>query len=239
MTGFISGAITSTRKVERRTALLSACGLLSGGVGFGQPSVQPVRRILSEITLPSPQTTSKLTLEEVLARRRSVRRFAPQALAVSEIGQLMWAGQGITDAPRGFRTAPSAGALYPLELYAVTPYGLYHYVPRGHRLQRLGMEDLRRALAKAAADQDCVGEASLDIVVAGVLERTAVKYGERAEQYILLEAGHAAQNILLEATALGLGGVAIGAMYEDQLAELLSFPEEEEPLYVLALGHPR
>jgi SagB-type dehydrogenase family enzyme len=101
------------------------------------------------------------------------------------------------------------------------------------------MEDFRRALAAAAADQDCVGEAPLDIVVAGVLERTAVKYGERAEQYILLEAGHAAQNILLEATALGLGGVAIGAMDEGQLAELLGLPEEEAPLYVLALGHPR
>jgi SagB-type dehydrogenase family enzyme len=151
----------------------------------------------------------------------------------------MWAGQGITDRTQGFRTAPSAGATYPLEIYLVTHDGLFHYAAPDHRLEQLGSEDLRRPLAKAAADQDWIAEAALNVVIACVRDRTRAKYGDRAERYIQFEAGHAAQNILLQAAAMGLGGVPVGAIYEDQIKELLGLPEKEEPLYLLAIGHPR
>lgn len=161
--------------------------------------------------LPPPVVAGRMSLEEAIAQRRSVRGFADIPLTIAEVSQLCWAGQGITD-PRGrFRASPSAGALYPIELYVVTAEGVDHYRPKGHRLERHLTGDLRPALQEAALDQDAVGGSAACIVVTAVVERTARKYGGRAERYCFIEAGHVAQNILLQATALHLAGVPVGA----------------------------
>lgn len=186
--------------------------------------------------LPAPRTTGSTSLEEALARRRSVRAFSSEPLSQADIGQLLWAAQGIT-AERGRRTAPSAGALYPLELYAVTPDGLWHYLPEAHALVLLSDADLRVELKGAALDQEAVGAAPLVVVVAGVVERTEAKYGpSRAPRYVFLEAGHAAQNVLLQAVALDLGAVPIGAFVDREVARVLGLPADHAPLYLLPVG---
>jgi len=178
-----------------------------------------------------------MPLEEAIANRRSVREFTEEALSLAEISQLLWAAQGITD-PRGLRAAPSAGALYPLELYVTVAEGAYHYVPEGHTLQVVSEEDLRRDLWEAGLRQGALQEAPAIFVVTAVYERTQAKYGERAERYVKLEAGHAAQNILLQAVALQLGAVPIGAFYDDQVQAALGLPLDHQALYLIPAGHP-
>jgi SagB-type dehydrogenase family enzyme len=192
----------------------------------------------SVIPLPSPRLQGSLSLEEVLARRRSVRSFTPQALSLVEIGQLLWAAQGVTD-PSGKRTAPSAGALYPLETYALTPDGIYHYDPAAHSLARVRDGDRREELYQAALMQDSVRQAPLVIAMAAVYGRTEAKYGpQRGPRYVHMEVGHAAQNVLLQAVALGLGAVPVGAFLDDEMADVLGLPGDQRPLYLLAVGHP-
>lgn len=190
------------------------------------------------IPLPQPYLIGAMTLEETLAQRRSVRAFQDTPLTAAHIGQLMWAAQGITH-PSGLRTAPSAGALYPLEIYAATQDGLFHYQPQTHSLERVLEHDPRPALYQAALRQNTVLEAPLVILISAVFDRTSQKYGQaRTPQYIYLEAGHAAQNILLQAVALDLGAVPIGAFLEDQISEALSLPSDQTPLYLIPVGHP-
>ncbi len=197
------------------------------------------RAVLDEIVLPAPRQTGPMPLEEAIAQRRSVRAYTAQPLTVAELSQLLWACQGITSAA-GLRTAPSAGALYPLEVYLVTADGVYHYLPQGHRMQLLARGDVRQALAKAAVGQAPVAEAPASFVITAVYARTEQKYGaERTPRYVHLEAGHAAQNVLLQAVALGLGGVPIGAFYDDQVQRVLGLPADHQPLYVIPVGHPR
>ena len=150
----------------------------------------------------------------------------------------MWAAQGITDPERGFRTAPSAGATYPLEIYLVAPQGHFRYIPLGHRLEQLSRKDLRGSLARVAGNQEYIRDAALDVVITAVFSRTSKKYGERAVRYVHLEAGHAAQNMLLQATALGLGSVPIGAFNDEKIRQLLGAPDDHDPLYILAFGNP-
>lgn len=192
---------------------------------------------LEIIALPEPRTRSDVSLEETLARRRSARQYTDERLTLDEISQLLWAAQGITR-DWGARTAPSAGALYPLEVYVATPDGLYHYLPDGHRAEVLSLQDLRQELARAGLDQSAIHDAPAVFVIAAVYARTAGKYGDRAERYVKLEAGHAGQNILLQAVALGLGGVPIGAFHDDQVQRVLDLPADHEPLYLIPVGHP-
>jgi len=189
--------------------------------------------------LPAPQRAGKITLEEAIARRRSHREFKKQPLSDQELSQLLWATQGITH-PDGYRAAPSAGALYPLELYVATQEGLFHYQPHSHRLIRRQARDLRAELARAALDQSAVSEAPAVFVIVAVYERTARKYGPaRTPRYVHLEAGHAAQNLLLEAVALGLGGVPVGAFHDERIQSVLGLPGDHKPLYLIPVGHPR
>jgi len=190
-----------------------------------------------EISLPAPRLDGEMSLEEAIANRRSVREFTEERLSLEEISQLLWAAQGITD-PRGLRAAPSAGALYPLELYVAVAEAVYHYLPTGHALQVLWQEDLRREFWQAGLRQGALQEAPAIFVVTGVYQRTEAKYGERAERYVKLEAGHAAQNILLQAVALELGAVPIGAFYDDQVQAALALPLDHQPLYLIPVGHP-
>ena len=189
------------------------------------------------IELPAPRLEGELSFEEVLAKRRSMRQFSDDPLTLEQLGQLLWAAQGITHTA-GLRSAPSAGALYPLEIYAVTQQAVYHYLPQDHCLSVQIQGDVHAALYEAALKQGAVREAPVVIVIAGVYARTAKKYGEkRSPRYVHLEAGHAAQNILLQAVALDLGAVPIGAFYDDQVQQVLELPAEHQPLYLIPTGH--
>ena len=189
------------------------------------------------LDLPAPSRTGSVSLEEALSGRRSVRDFTDEPLDVEQISQLLWATQGVT-AEWGGRTAPSAGALYPLEVYVATAEALSHYLPDGHRLERIAGTDLRARLADAALGQDPVADAPAVFVITAVPARTEVKYGARTTRYVQLEAGHACQNLLLEAVALGLGAVPIGAFDDDEVRAVLDLPGEELPLYIVPAGYP-
>jgi len=193
--------------------------------------------------LPSPNLTGTVSLEETLAARRSVRSYSSKTLTWQEIGQLLWAAQGVTlergPSQLGLRSAPSAGALYPLEAYVVTGEGLYRYLPADHAVRHTPKLGLRQDLWEPGLKQDWVREAPAVFVLAAVVQRTAARYGARAARYVHMEAGHAAENLLLQAVALGLGGVVIGAFYDDQIARVLDLPEQQEPLYLIPVGHPK
>ncbi len=204
-------------------------------------SPTPAPAFSPTLKLPEPRLESKVSLEETLFKRRSIREYANLPLALGDISQLLWAAQGIT-AEWGGRTAPSAGGLYPVELYLVAGSvenlapGVYKYKPQGHELVEIRDGDVREELAKAALDQTWVKEGAIDIVIAAVYERTTKKYGDRGVRYVDMEAGHAAQNIYLQATALNLGMVTVGAFYDEQVKSVLGMLENEVPLYVIPVG---
>lgn len=189
------------------------------------------------VPLPEPRPDSEMSLEEALEARRSVRQYTSQRLTDAEISQLLWAAQGMTRGGRG-RTAPSAGGLYPLEVYVVTADGVSHYDPAQHGLSKVAGEDLRGPLSRVALGQEAVRDAPAVFGITAVVARTASKYGERASRYVHLEAGHAAQSLLLQAVALGLGGVPIGAFDDDGVQRVLALPQGEEPVYLIPIGHP-
>jgi SagB-type dehydrogenase family enzyme len=191
------------------------------------------------IRLPEPRGLNQISLEEALRQRRSIRAFSSAPLTLEEIGQLLWAAQGITEKQEGLRTAPSAGALYPLEMYVVMEWGIYHYLPHQHELTRTRENDLRREIWRAALRQESVREAPVVFVIAAVSERTTWKYGERGWRYVYMEAGHVAQNLLLQATALGLGAVSIGAFHDEKVEKFLKLPANQRALYILPVGRPR
>ncbi len=195
---------------------------------------------MAKITpLPNPRTNGSYSLEETLERRRSVRSFTDEPITQEETSQLLWAAQGITNR-HGFRTAPSAGALYPLELYIVTPEGIFHYDPADHALIELFMGDLRNDLSQAALNQEAVLKAPLTLVITAVYQRTEGKYGAlRGPRYVHMEVGHAAQNVLLQAVSLDLGAVPIGAFNDDQVQTVLGLPADHEPVYLIPIGHPQ
>ena len=190
------------------------------------------------ITLPEPNNDSQMPLEKAIAARRSRRDFSPQPLTFEQIGQLVWAAQGQDPAGR-YRTAPSAGATYPLELFVVASQGLFRYLPAKHSLEKHSGRDLRAALASAAWGQNFIEEAPLTLVFTAEFARTTRRYGERGIRYVYMEAGHAAQNVHLQAESLGLGSVAVGAFDDDSVSKVLSLPDHLEPIYMVAVGYPR
>ena len=187
--------------------------------------------------LPRPETSTARSLEAALAGRRSVREFKERELTPGELSQLLWAGQGITS-PHGYRTAPTAGGTLPLELHLLTADGVFRYDPRLHALDPLAAEDRRATLAAACLDQGFVRQAPASIVVAGVVSRTARIYGPRAGRYVALEAGCASQNIMLEAVALGLGTVMIGAYSDADVVRIAELPSDAVPFAVIPAGEP-
>ena len=191
---------------------------------------------LKSIELPKPNAQRSILLEQAIENRKSVRSFTKQGLSLDLIGQILWAGQGLRDSTSN-RTVPSAGALYPLELYLVIEEGVYHYVPEMHQMEPHLEGDMRSSLSSAALGQDCIAQAPATLLLTAVFGRIESKYGkERSPQYIYLEAGHAAQNILLQATALGLDGVPVGAFYEEQVSKVMQLPRAHYPLYLIPLG---
>lgn len=193
------------------------------------------------IKLPRPKYESTTSVEKALLKRRSIRQFKDESLTLIEVSQLLWSSQGITN-PQGFRTAPSAGALYPLEVYLVAgnvdklPAGIYKYKPDGHKLKRIAKEDKRAELCKAVLGQRCVKDAPMVMVFSAVYERTTWKYGERGIRYVHIEVGHAAQNVYLQTVSLDLGTVVVGAFSDDKVKKIIGMPATEHPLYIMPVG---
>ncbi len=196
-----------------------------------------------DITLPQPVFKGDMSVEEAIRMRRSVRDFQDTPLSLEQVSQLLWAGQGITE---GFkRAAPSAGATYPLTLYLVVgedsvhglPPGVYEYAPQTHSLHLVKPGDFRQRVAAACLGQTFIQDAPVNIVIAAEYERTTARYGERGIRYVHMEAGHVGENIYLQAGALGLGTVVVGAFLDVDLAEVVDLPEEQVPLYVMPVGY--
>ncbi len=192
------------------------------------------------IKLPAPSLTGTISVEAALQDRISSRRYGPEPLSLAQVSQLLWAAQGIVRSGTR-RTAPSAGALYPLEVYVVAAHiqglepGFYHYHPHDHGLEPMASGDLREQLAAAALGQGPLGRAPVSLLLTAVYERTAKKYGNRARRYVHMEVGHVAQNIYLQAAGLGLGTVMIGAFDDDKVQRLLSL-HDEAPLAIMPVG---
>ena len=196
----------------------------------------------ANMSLPSPRQDDKLSVGAALQRRRSVREYASAPIALQAVSDLLWAAQGITSR-RGLRTAPSAGALYPLETYVVAGSvadldpAIYRYSPQQHALTTVVKGDRRQALLAAALGQDWVGQAPCALVICAVFLRTTRKYGDRGVRYAHIEVGHAAQNVYLQAATLGLGTVIVGAFHDDEVRRVIAADPNESPLAIMPIGH--
>lgn len=230
-------------------AFIIGSGVLMFSFAYGEPQdlaiqLKPslkVDQIEEEsIILPAPGLKSNISIEEAILHRRSHRLYKEEPITLKELSQILWAAQGITGQEGNYklRASPSAGALYPIELYVVLPNGVYHYLPQKHKLEKIKDGDLRPDLAKAALDQWWIEETSCDIVITAVYERTMAKYGQRGRRYAILEAGSVAENIYLQAESLGLGTVGIGAFIDEKVQEVLDIPKNRHPLYIMPLGYP-
>lgn len=195
-----------------------------------------------KIRLPGSEASGRSRIEELIAKRRSVRRYKDKKLSESVISRLLWAAQGISS-ESGLRTSPSAGALYPLEIHLVTggggglDPGVYRYVPEDHTLVQEIRGDIREKLSKAALSQPMISNAPVSIVISAVYARITSRYGNRGLRYTHMEAGHAAQNVYLLGVELGVGTCAIGAFEDEEVRNVLKMPANQEPLYILPLGY--
>ena len=195
------------------------------------------------VKLPVPAYSGICSLENALFNRRSVREFKSDPLSLQQVNQLLWAAQGITDARNGFRTAPSAGALYPLQLYLAAgnvtglPAGVYQYLPENKEIVLHLDQDVRSALSRAALEQDWMSCAAIYLIIAAKYEKTMHRYGQRGRRYVDMEAGHVAQNIHLQASALDLGTVVVGAFNDEQVQGILKLPPGEQPVCIMPVGY--
>ena len=218
--------------------VVEAFGTLRSDGGDGWPADNAV-------SLPAPREQGEVSVEDAIASRRSRRSYGDRPLGRDELGQLCWATQGVTDRTDGHRAAPSAGALYPLELYVVVGSpgvegldpGIYRYRPESHELGRGRTGNRQSELRAATLDQEFVDDAPLDIIVCAVDERTTGKYGEQGRRrFVPMEAGHAGENLALQAEALGLATVSVGAFDDDRIRDVLEVPPTQRPLYIFPVG---
>jgi SagB-type dehydrogenase family enzyme len=233
------------KKIKRLPVIISLVILVLSLNLFCQENLEETRMQSSEsdvIKLPSPNFSGRTSVEEALRKRRSIRNYSDEPLTIADVSQILWAAQGITEESYGLRTAPSAGALYPLEVYVSTsnvkdlPPGLYKYKTQNHTINKIDEGDRRKDIANAALGQDAIENSSAIVIITAVPERTAVKYGRRTERYVHMEVGHAGQNIYLQAVSLGLGTVMIGAFEDDALKKVLALPKNENPIAIMTLG---
>lgn len=196
-----------------------------------------------KIDLPEPITYGSVSIEEAISDRRSVRKFLRYPLNLNQISQILWSAQGISDTVRDLRTVPSAGALYPLEVYlfageveGLNP-GIYKYIPSDHGLLPVVRGDKRRELTRACLNQSFIENAPAVLLVTAVVQRTEARYGSRAERYVFIEAGHLGQNVSLEAVSLGLSSVMVGAFDDEKVILTLGGVQEEIPVYVIPFGY--
>lgn len=195
-----------------------------------------------KIKLPEPDAAGKSHIEELIAKRRSLREYADRELSEPLISRFLWATQG-TSSQKGLRTVPSAGALYPLEVHIVIgkgsglEAGVYRYIAEEHSLIQEIPGDMRQKLSEAALSQSMVKNAPVSLVIAAVYPRITSKYGKRGLRYAHMEAGHAAQNIYLLGVELGIGTCAVGAFEDEEVKKVLKMPANEDPLYIMPLGY--
>ena len=193
------------------------------------------------ISLPEPRLQSDVAVEQALAERRTTRQYSSEPVSLTEAAQLLWSAQGVT-AFGGGRTAPSAGALYPLVVYLVAgdvtglQSGIYRYEPKRHQLRLVQPGDHRRQLAKAAYSQRWMADSPAWLIYSAIEKKTTGKYGKRGIRYIHIEVGHSAQNVFLQAQALGLAAAVVGAFDDSAVQEILDLPAEEQPLYLQPVG---
>jgi SagB-type dehydrogenase family enzyme len=196
------------------------------------------------VKLPPPAHKGAVSVEEALQRRRTVRHFAGRSLDLPQVSQLLWGAGGVSD-PRGLRTAPSAGATYPLEIYLVAGEhgvtglrpGVYRYRVREHALEPTAPGDRRPAVARASLNQAWMAEAPVMVVIAALFRRCTARYGERGVMYTYMEAGHVGQNLFIQAEAIGLGAGIVGAFEDRSLAQALELPRDQVPLLVMPVGY--
>lgn len=206
---------------------------------------------IDSVNLPNPRTDGKISVEKAMNDRRSHRDFADQAITLQDVSQVLWAAYGLTKPIEGgpaflrggLRTAPSAGALYPLDVYLVAgnvqglPPGIYFYDSGNHRLKKLVAGDQRKEVCTAANSQKMVEQAPASLVYSAVFSRTTSKYGDRGrERYVCMDLGHSAENVYLQCEAMGFGTCAIGAFFDDQLKSIIGMTRNEEPLYIMPFG---
>lgn len=234
---------TPSARYFRGAVFLFVLAWIAGTSNFAGRAVA-MEKINETIELPAPRQDSEVSIERALRERRSIREFSNKPITLQQLSQLLWSAQGITSR-RGFRTAPSAGALYPLQLYVVVgnvtnlPQGIYKYQTNGHRLIRISAEDKRKVIARAAWGQRWVRNNAALVVFSVNESRTTRKYGRRGIRYVHIEVGHAAQNLFLQAQALGLGAAVVGAFGDDFVEEILDLPKNERPIYLMPVGKPR
>lgn len=228
----------------RKVVIIVGCLGLVLGVLIGEGAMFQCDGGAEDIALPPPSHSSRISLETAIQQRRSLREYLDLPVTLTDVSQLLWAAQGTTNT-HGYRTAPSAGALYPLEVYLVAghvtdlPVGVYKYRPYTHTLVNIAGGDLRSELASAALGQSPVRDGAIVLVLAAVYKRTTAKYGRRGVQYVHMEVGHVAQNVYLQAGSLELGTVFIGAFSDDSVKDVLQMPDTERPLGIMPIGRPR
>jgi SagB-type dehydrogenase family enzyme len=189
------------------------------------------------VQLAKPVVNKSISLNRAIQKRRSMRKFTSKGLTLGQISQLLWAAQGITDFKTGFRTAPSAGALYPLEVYMVKSDGVWHYLAKKHAIEQVGEQDLREKIAKAAFGQMMIAQAPVVFVIAGDFKREMVKYGSRGMLYTYIEVGNASENLLLETVSLGLAAVPVGGFSPNEVKKILNLPVKQTPLLLIPVGY--
>ena len=219
--------------MRRLVAPLVVCVVIGAaaviGIGADAPVAPP-----QEVTLPTPVTKGTMSLEEAIAKRRSVRGFQTQALTEQQIGQLLWAAQGITDPATGHRAAPSAMAMYPLTVYVFRSDGVFAYEPKGHKLVRISDQDRRAEVTQPPRG----GEAApVTFLLTGDRSKMGSRMAAMADRFIYLEVGHAAENLALEASALGLATVTQGGINQQAAAKVLGLPETALVVYAMPVGH--
>ena len=240
--------------MARRWALALALGCLGGlwwvgNAGLssaeGQLDTEGDPSAMARIRLPQPRLKGQMSVEEAIQGRRSRRDYTDEPLTMEQLAQLLWAAQGITSPREHKRAAPSAGATFPMEIFVAVgpktvgelPAGVYRYVPTEHALEKTADGDIRAEVAAAALGQEFMEVAPVDILMAAEYARTGNRYGERARRYVAMEAGHISQNIYLQAEALGLGTVAVGAFRDQAVAAAFKLPPRLEPVYMMPVGH--
>lgn len=204
---------------------------------------------MHEIQLPQPSYKGTMSVEEALLKRRSIRSYTNQPLSIEQVSQLLWAAYGVTKlsaSGRSYKTAPSAGATYPLEIYVMIgnvvnlSAGIYKYNPEKHTIRLHKSGDLRKQIADASLGQTMLAQAPITIIYAAVYERTTSRYGNRGkERYVPMDVGHSAQNVYLQATAMGLATCAVGAFNDAELEKILQLQQNEEVIYLMPVGFPR
>lgn len=228
--------------LARGVAVLGFASLPTVRWAFGKGGTQDEE---ATMILPSPNTDGSVSVEQALRQRRTIRSYRRQSLQLRQLSQLLWAAQGITESRGSKRAAPSAGALYPMDIYAVLGVGsvadleagVYRYESEGHKLLRTTKGDLRDGVAKAALSQMWMAAAPVEFVITAEYRRINVKYGQRGVQYAMIEAGHIGQNLFLQAEALGLRAGIVGALNERALIETLKLPRAHEPLLIMPVGY--